>query len=176
MNSHKSSSLVRLITGLMLFSLACGSLSNLGEAAIPSTPTPLWADKPYSTITPLISSQSNDLGNKVAVGVGDELILQSHHLSLEPLQTLDIWINDQPVPQADQPVEASFPPELAQLEVISGDEFVSASKITPLFPTSDWTVSLRWVGHTPGTYELKLQATDQANHIGEPVIQRIEVR
>ena len=109
-----------------------------------------------------------DLGDRITVAVGAELFLRSHNLSEVPLETLDLWVNNRPVDE--------FPAKLGQLEVISGDQFLVANKIKPAPISSEFTVLLRWIGRVPGTYNIEIQATDKAGHIGEPVRQRIEVR
>ena len=157
-----------LILGSLFFSLACNALPGLGQETPDAVPTPVALDKPTSSIEPLLSANVTDLGDRVTVAVGTELFLRSHHLSGEQLDRLDIWVNNQPL--------SEFPSELSQLEIISGDQIVVTDTIKPAPPTSDFTMLLRWIGRTPGTYEIKIQATDKANIPGEPVSQRIEVR
>lgn len=158
-----------LTLGLLFFSLACNSLPGLGQQTPETVPTPVALDKPISSIEPLLPARANRAGDRVSLAVGEELILRTHHLSRNELDTLQIWVNDQPLNQ--------FPPELGQLDVISGDQILPADPlIAPALPTSEITVRLRWIGRLPGTYEIKLQVTDKAGMTGEPVSQRIEVR
>jgi len=152
---------------MMLFALGCGFLG-LGteeEAETVSRPVQLVLEKPHSTFVPL--------RNTVQVEVGKPLIMESRHIGPAQLQQVTIAINDPDDPDGNV---TTFPPELATVRVLNEDQLLSTDIATPALPTKDWTLSLQWVGFTPGTYNLTLQATDVDGKQSDPVTQRIEVR
>lgn len=157
------------LVGLIVFGLGCGLMPDLANLSAETTPTPFVLSGPLSTFVP-----HRDL---VVVEAGQELILKSYHVSTVDVTRLDIWVNGQPVrTEATSAAGGTFPPELATVQIVSGDQGLVAASLTPTFPTSTWTVPLRWVGHVPGRYNLTVQVTDRQDRVGAAVTQAIEVR
>jgi len=169
MNLFTSKKLLALLSAT-IFLLGCSLGFNFSpfssdeQAQSSSRPGQLVLDKPYSTFVPS--------RNTVQAEVGKPLRLESRHVGPAPLQQVTIAIND----PADVDGNATtFPSALAIVRVLSADPPLITDVTTPPRPTKDWTLSLEWVGFTPGTYNLTLQATDTAGK-GDPVTQQIEVR
>jgi hypothetical protein len=168
--NKKSMIMMRLIVGLTLLTMGCQTIGGLeilgfGEA----TPTPIpW---PHSTFVPPRKS--------VQVAVGQALQIDSYHLSPERLDKVEIFVNGQPIKSEDTAAAdqaAIFPGQLVNVQVLSEQGLVQASRVQPEFPSAAETVSLIWVSYIPGTYDLSLIATDTTGHKGQPIVQRIEVR
>lgn len=138
----------------------------------------------------------------VRANVGEPLPIESYHIGQKKLDSVEISINDRPIgpPESDgivatfpytqatvvienraQPILIDSPKTKPQLVTIMvGPKPLYTHSVRPKYKTSTWSYTLIWVGHIPGTYDLKLQATDSAEpdkdgQPGEPIVQRIEV-
>ncbi|MEM7344880.1 MAG: hypothetical protein AAF485_11610 [Chloroflexota bacterium] len=109
------------------------------------------------------------------VDVGQEIEIKSHHISQNQLANLAISVNQQPIAE-DATGQTIFPPDLATVEFLIDGQPVRANVIEPPYPISTWNVAIRWVGHKPGVYLLRLTATDGASNVGDPIVQRILVK
>lgn len=106
------------------------------------------------------------------VNAAEAVPIQSHYISPDGLDTLEIFINGQPV--AVEGAEG-FPPGLATVRPLIEGQPVLTHTIRPIHPTTAWTVSVLWEGYVPGSYRLEMQITDRADH-QEKIEQLIEVR
>ncbi len=133
------------------------------------------------------------------VAVGHPLHIETYHLSRSSkFGRVDIWVNGQLVRSEQSGGPAAFPDYLAEMQVLGEADGVLSPdfmllpssncqrvgemgltrRLNPIelkYPSSTWSLCHTWVGLTPGTYELKMQATDRAGVKGFPVVQRIEV-
>ena len=167
--SKQKSMVVWALLGLVLVGLGCGALPSLADFTVEATATPFVLTGPRSTFVP-----QRDL---VLVQTGEALTLESYHVSNVKLKRLDILVNGQKIrTEATSASGGTFSPDLATVQIVSDDQPVVAANATPSLSTSAWTISLQWVGHIPGTYELTLQVTDSNEQTSDPVTQRIEVR
>jgi hypothetical protein len=116
--------------------------------------------KPYSVFV----HHQKDL----QVNVGEKLLLDTYHVGQNKLRELEIFVNKQPL--------SDLPTKLATIQSPDNEQAVQFDRLTSPFPNTTWNVSLIWIGHTPGTYDLSLVVTDETGHKGEPIVQRIEVR
>lgn len=175
---------------LALLTTACQSLPGFNIFSSTSDSTEA---KPVSNFV--------DPRQSVWVGVDEPLAIASYHRGYSKLATLQISVNGQPVRSeatAGQP--NTFPDSLATAQVLvwgqppqvslervnfpssacqnlrraGGPVQTNALPLTP--PSSVWTVCHIWTAHVPGTYDLSLVAVDDAQHPGERIVQRIEVR
>ncbi|MBN1993641.1 MAG: hypothetical protein JW953_13150 [Anaerolineae bacterium] len=192
-----STMLIRLILGLTWLTLGCQSLTeatSLGVASPPAASGP-W---PHSTFVP---NPAN-----IQVKVGQELYLESRHLSPHGLGALEILVNGKPAgtieanPQAFSLPDTLASVEFATLKVVAPntdlanrvclgapcDQLITEeisvqnqpirlSSARSPYPNSSWTVFLLWTGRLPGTYDLSIQVTDNAQNKGPWLTQRIEV-
>lgn len=136
----------------------------------------------------------------IRVGVGEPLAIASYHRGYSKLATVQISVNGQPVRSETSAGQTTFPDTLATAQVLVEGQPPQASlervnfssptcqnlrrtggpiqtNVLPLTPPSSvWIVCHIWTGHVPGTYDLSMVAIDDAQHPGEPITQRIEVR
>lgn len=132
-------------------------------------------------------------------GIIHRLDIESYHLSRSSkFGRVDIWVNGQLVRSEQSGGPAALPDYLAEMQVLGEPDGVASldfmllpssncqrvgernltRRLNPIelkYPSSTWSLCHTWIGLAPGTYELKMQATDRAGVQGEPVIQRIEV-
>lgn len=132
-------------------------------------------------------------------GIIHQLDIESYHLSRSSkFGRVDIWVNGQLVRSEQNSGPATFPDKLARMQVLGWSDGAAspdfmlfpssncqrvegmgvARQLNPIelkYPSSAWSLCHTWIGFTPGTYELKMQATDRDGVKGEPVTQRIEV-
>lgn len=159
-----------LITiGLALLTLGCQAVSEFTSFSLEGTPVTAEGGWPRSTFVPL--------RERVKVGVGEKLHLESHHLSPDKLDKLEILVNGGPV-EAETPTEkgAIFSHKAGAVQIsVDAPPGSQANTVQPKLSTSAWTVSMTWTAEVPGTYDLSLKATDMAGHPGDLVTQRIEV-
>ncbi len=149
--------------------IGCGPFFGGNAEEVSGRPTRVVLDKPISTFVPL--------REQLQVEVGEPILLESYHISSAQLDQVTLTVNDQLLrSEATGTGPNTFSSELASVELIVGDQPVVASTVSPALPTSAWTLPVRWVGHVPGTYEIRVQVTDLDGQQGDPVIQRIEVQ
>jgi hypothetical protein len=115
------------------------------------------------------------------------------------LEKLEIFINGQPLRTEETSGQATFPPELATIQIIRPDQAEPVSPVSlqtslpvcqklllaenaPLlnspesqFPSAEWNVCYVWIGRIPGSYDLSMVATDNTGAQSELISQRIEV-
>ena len=157
-----------LITiGLALLTLGCQAVSEFTISSLEGTPVTAegW---PRSTFVPL--------RERVKVGVGEELHLESHHLSPDKLDKLEILVNGAPA-ETEAPTEkgAIFSHKAGAVKIsVDAPPGSQSNAVQPKLSTSAWTVSMIWIAEVPGTYDLSLKATDMAGQ-SDLVTQRIEV-
>ncbi|MBN1218230.1 MAG: hypothetical protein JXM69_04820 [Anaerolineae bacterium] len=66
--------------------------------------------------------------------------------------------------------------QLATMRVLTTSQPLLADSVQSQYPNTTWTVFFLWTGHTPGSYDLSLQVTDNAQQKGPRITQRIEVK
>jgi hypothetical protein len=157
-----------LSLGLVLLIQACQLPLQVnrpgGEAA---ARTASGTVQPYSALVPS--------GKILRARVNEPLLLETYHMSRAGLDTLNVSVNKQPLPQENlSPQTPFFPRHLATVTFVVNGQEIRTGYLQPPYPTSTWTVPLIWTGHVPGTYDLVLQVTDKANQKGD-ITQRIEV-
>ena len=153
---------------LALAGLGCGLIPGLTSNDPNPTPTVIVLEGPVSIFQP-----QRDF---VQVGIGEELLLNSYHISNHQLDHLEIFVNGQKIrTEVSRAEGGTFPPRFATVQVRDNGRYIATDSTAPLLPTDKWAVSLRWVGHVPGTYDLKLQIVDTEDQRND-VTQRIEVK
>lgn len=154
-----------LSLGLVLLIQACQlPLQTGGEPAARPAPGSV---QPYSALVPS--------GQILRTRVNEPLLLKTYHMSRAGLDTLNVSVNQQPLPQENlSPQTPFFPGSLATVAFVVNGQEIRSGYVQPPYPTTTWTVPLIWTGHVPGTYDLVLQVTDKANETGV-ITQRIEV-
>jgi hypothetical protein len=166
---HKKTIIFIVAIGLIWLTLGCQSLPDFTSFSLEGTPVPSdeW---PRSNFVPFRES--------VQVGVGEELPLESHHMSPNRLEKLKILVNDEPVQvKASSEEGAMFSDKANAVQIwVDAPSTGEENSVRPQLSTSAWTVSMIWIADVPGTYELELKATDKLQNPGEPIIQWIEVK
>lgn len=159
--------MLRLLLGMAVLTLGCQSLLDVElPSFLNSTPETSW---PHSTFVPPTK--------RTQIRKGQTVELETYHLSTDPLTEIKIFVNDQPLRPDEMTGVAAFPTNLLDVQVRRDDgSLIQPARVTPVLSATNQTVSLVVIGNTPGTYDLKLVAFDQAGQEapGE-VTQRIEV-
>jgi hypothetical protein len=166
---HKKTIISIIAIGLTWLALGCQSIPEFTSFSLEGTP--VTAKKwPHSTFVPLRESAQ--------VGVGEELPLESHHMSPDRLDKLEISVNDEPVRlEASSKEGAIFSYKANTVQIfVDAPPAGQANSVQPRLSTSSWTVSMIWIANVPGTYELSLKATDKLQSQGKPITQWIEVK
>lgn len=178
-----------ILIGLVLLSLACQISDELVSLRLFE---PVATEGPRSTFVPP--------REVIWARVGEPLPIESYHIDENGLQTLEIFVNGQPLQAEASGGQAAFPQNLAAVEIAAWPEPTSPSepllfpaspcsdfllgrgtkavlgRLALKFPSTTWSVCHIWTGHVPGVYELSLIATDAEGHRGRPIVQRIEVK
>ena len=160
--------LTLIAVGLALMLVGCQSITEFTSFSLEGTPvtSKSW---PYSTFVPLRES--------VQIDVGETLHLESLHVSPAGLAKLEIFVNGSPVVvTASSEEDIIFSNASGNIQILVDAQPGQGNSVEPEFPNSDWTVSLIWIGHVPGTYNLSLVVTDRAGKPGNRVTQWIEVK
>ena len=189
--------------GLILLLTACEVPDTLGPPGSGPRPSSVLASA-YKLIE-RAGSQSIEYTKFPAqkvyrIGAGKYLDLESYHLSRNSkFGRVDIWVNGQLVRSEQAGGPAAFPDYLGEMQVLgwvdegNPPEFLifpssTCPRVGPMnqmrrlnpvdleYPAAAWSLCHTWIGLVPGTYELKMQATDLAGVKGEPIVQRIEVQ
>jgi len=151
--------------GLIIITMACQTLNNLNITGT-SVPTPTPQSWPHSTFVPP--------RKHVQVPAEQRLQIDSYHASTTNLEAVEIFVNGQklvPEETAATGQTGTFPRDLADVQLRTEDDEPTANA-----PTAGKKITLIWVGHVPGTYELKMVATDASGRTGNPIVQLIEVK
>lgn len=190
--NKESTVIIWFSIGLVVLSLGCRTLDGLNLTGS-ATPTPTPISWPHSTFVP---SQKS-----VRVRVGRPLVIETHHLTgmAYRLEKLEIFINGQPIRTEETSGQATFPPELAAIQIVKPEQAEPVSPVSlqtappacqalllagnaPLlnspesqFPSAEWNVCYVWIGRVPGTYDLSMVATDNTGARSELISERIEV-
>lgn len=155
--------------GLVLLIQACQlplQMDGNGSAA-PAAGTVPGSAQPYLTIVP-----SRQI---LRARVNEPLRLETYYMSRARLDSLNVWVNKQPLSQRD-PSSPSFPQNLATVAFAVEGQEDQTGHLEPPYPTSTWTVPITWTGHVTGSYELQLAITDRdSNKQPITITQRIEV-
>ena len=140
---------------------------NLPGSAEPVASTAPVSVQPYSAIVP-----SRQI---LRTRVNEPLLLETYHMSRAGLDTLNVWVNKQALPQENlSPQTPFFPRSLATVTFVVNGQEIQTGYLQPPYPTSTWTVPVIWTGHVAGSYDLVLEVTDKANKKGA-ITRRIEV-
>ena len=157
------------VIGLAWLALGCQAVTEFTGFSLEGTPVTAeqW---PHSTFVPARKS--------VQVGVGEELHLESHHMSPDRLDRLEILVNDEPViVEASSEEGAIFSYKANTVQIFVDAPLAGqANSVQPKLSTSAWTVSMIWIADLPGTYDLSLRATDKLQRRRDFITQRIEVK
>ncbi len=162
----KSINPILFVLGLALLAMGCQISEQLISFSLTEPPV---TDRPHSTFVPP--------RERIQVDLEQILQVESYHTSKDQLGTLEIFVNGQPIrSEKTSGSKGTFPHNLASVAVLIEGQPVITNAIQSQQPIPAWTVSIQWVGHVPGTYDLSMVVTDQAGHPGEPIVQRIEVK
>jgi hypothetical protein len=139
---------------------------------------------------------------KLVVDLGEQVIIETYHMSENRFGSLEIFVNQQPAAEIESTIGSTLASvDLATLKVLAPtteyadgecvsnscdelstttisitDEPIVIPPIQSEYPNTTWSVFLMWTGHVPGTYDLTMQVTDNAGIQGELLTQRIEVK
>ncbi|MCB0163850.1 MAG: hypothetical protein KDI79_06475 [Anaerolineae bacterium] len=159
--------MLRLLLGLAVLTLGCQSLLDVEIPSFFSAESETsW---PHSTFVPPTKRSQ--------ILQGQTVELETYHLSTDPLTEIKIFVNDQPLRPDETTGVKAFPANLLNVQIRRDDgSLIQTARVTPVLSATNQTVSLVVVGNTPGTYDLRLVAFDEAGQEapGE-VTQRIEV-
>jgi hypothetical protein len=160
---------ILIVFELAWLTLGCQAVPEFTSFSLEGTP--VTAKKwPHSTFVPLREN--------VQVGVGEELRLESHHMSPDRLDKLEIFVDDEPViVEASSEEGAIFSYKSNTIQIfVDAPPIGQTNSVQPKLSTSAWTVSMIWIADLPGTYDLSLRATDKLQRQGDLITQRIEVK
>jgi hypothetical protein len=139
---------------------------------------------------------------KLVVDLGEQVIIETYHMSANRLGSLEIFVNRQSAADIGSTIDTTLASvDLATLKVLApsteyaGGECISDScdelsativsmsdqpiAVPPIqseYPNTTWSVFLLWTGYVPGTYDLTMHVTDNAGIQSDPITQRIEVK
>ncbi len=168
--NKKSTPIIWLAIGLILLTISCQTFSDIEIFASPD-PTPTPKSWPHSAFVPPHKSAQ--------VFVGQELQIDSYHVSTEKLKKIEIFVNGQRLRTEESGAAGqtdAFPSGLVNVRVRSEDGLMSVSSVEPEIPTAGKKLTLIWRAQVPGVYELSMVATDVTSRTGNTIVQQIEVK
>lgn len=170
--------------------LACQVTDDLGLTGSNTTST-----GPRSTFVPH--------KEELVVGLEEQVIIETYHMSENGFGSLEISVNRLPVVENESSLGTTLTSvDLATLKVLAPttefadgvcidddgcdelsttivsitDQPIVVPPIQSEYPNTTWSVFLMWTGHVPGTYDLTMEVTDNAGNKGKRLTQRIEVK